>query len=56
MTFSKLVMARDFWFKRFNHRQLRRFVSFTAVHPSTRESTRIVEILETVLCLTGSPH
>ena len=41
--FSKLVMARDFWLKRLNHRWLRRSVSFPAVHPNPRDSTRVVE-------------
>ena len=41
--FSKLVMARDFWFKRLSHRRLRRFVSFTAVHPNPRVSPRVME-------------
>jgi hypothetical protein len=49
MTFSKLVMARDFWFKRFNRRQLRRFV----VHCRPPEYSRIYPhrgdiILETI--------
>ena len=37
------LMARDFWFKRFNHKRLRRSVSFTAVHPSPQESPPVVE-------------
>ena len=40
---SKLVMARVFWLKRFAHRRLRRSVSFTAVHSSTRDSPPVVE-------------
>jgi hypothetical protein len=46
--FSKLVMARDFWFKRFDHRRLRCSVSFTAVHHSPLASPPVVgDILET---------
>lgn len=41
--FSKLVMARNFWLKRFNHIRLRRFASLTAVHPSSPVSTLVVE-------------
>jgi hypothetical protein len=40
---SNMVMARDFWFKRFSHRRLRRSVWFTAVHPNPRDSTVVVE-------------
>jgi hypothetical protein len=42
-TFSNLVMARDFWFKRLSHKRLHRSVSFTAVHPNSRDSTGVVE-------------
>ena len=38
-----MVMARDFWSKRLNHRRLRRSVSFTAVHLSPPESPPVVE-------------
>ena len=42
-TFSKLVMARDFWFKRLSHRRLRRFGWCTAVHPCPRGSPIVME-------------
>jgi hypothetical protein len=41
--FSKLVMARDFWFRRFSHKRLRRSVSFTAVHLSPPDSPPFME-------------
>ncbi len=40
---SNMVMARDFWSKRLNHRRLHRSVSFTAVHPSPPDSAPVVE-------------
>ena len=41
--FSKVVMARDFWSKRLNHRRLRRSVSFTAVHQNPHDPPPVVE-------------
>jgi hypothetical protein len=43
--FSKVVMARDFWFERLSNSQLHRSVSFTAVHPNPRDSTLVVELV-----------
>ena len=40
---SKLVMARDFWSKRLNHRRLRRSDLFIAVHASPRDSTFVLK-------------
>ena len=40
---SNVVMARDFWLKRFNHRRLCRSDSFTAVHQSPPDSAAVVE-------------